>query len=43
MGGDREFNFGRFAYRNKLYFTDDKTPLKGAWSGHVTNLKISRP
>ena len=40
MGGDRNFKFGRQVDRSKSYPTDDKSSLKGAWSGHVNHLNF---
>jgi len=38
VDGDRDFKFCRQVGRNKFQLTDDKTPMKSAWSDHVTSL-----
>jgi len=40
VGGDRDFKFGRQVDSSKP--TDDKTFLKGAWSGHVNRLNFGK-
>ena len=40
MGGDRDFKFGRQVDSSKFYLEDDKSSLKGAWSGHMNRLNF---
>jgi len=43
VGEHRDFKFGMRVDHNKSQPTDDKLLLKGAWSRHLTLLKIFSP